>query len=36
MSDEAYKKFVAIREKWDPQRRIGGFREKGEMNVLIK
>jgi hypothetical protein len=25
---------VGIREKWDPKGRIGGFREKTEMNVL--
>jgi hypothetical protein len=34
MSDKAFKKWVGIREKWDPKRRIGGFREKTEMNVL--
>ena len=27
---------MGIREKWDPDRRIGGFREKTEMNVLDK
>jgi hypothetical protein len=34
MTDEAWKKWVGIREKWDPLRLIGGFREKSEMNVL--
>lgn len=35
MSDSAWKKWTAIREKWDPKRHIGGFREKDAiMNVL--
>jgi hypothetical protein len=34
MTDKAWKKWVAIREKYDPQRRIGGYHEKTEMNVL--
>jgi hypothetical protein len=36
MTDKAWEKWAAIREKWDPHRRIGGFREKSEMNVLHK
>jgi hypothetical protein len=36
MSDRAWEKWVAIRGRWDPHRLIGGFREKGEMNVLKK
>jgi hypothetical protein len=34
MTDEAWEKWVGIRDKWDPERRIGGFREKTKMNVL--
>jgi hypothetical protein len=35
MSDVAWKRWTAIREKWDPERRIGSFREgKAEMNKL--
>jgi hypothetical protein len=36
MMDKAWKKWVGIREKWDPQRRIGSFREKEPMNILKK
>jgi hypothetical protein len=36
MTDEAWKKWTGIREKWDPKRLIGGFREKSEMNILNK
>jgi len=36
MTDNAWKKWTAIREKWDPKRIIGGFREKTQMNVLTK
>jgi len=36
MTDNTYAKWVAIRDKWDPHRRIGGFREKSQMNVLNK
>jgi len=35
MSDRAWERWIAIREKWDPKRRVGGFREKNaRMNVL--
>jgi len=36
MTDKAWTKWTGIRDKWDPHRRIGGFREKTEMNVLNK
>jgi len=37
MSDTAWMRWTSIREKWDPKRRIGGFREKdAKMNVLKK
>jgi hypothetical protein len=34
MTDAAWKKWITIRNRWDPKQLIGGFREKTEMNVL--
>ena len=36
MTDNAWKKWTAVRDKWDPNHRIGGFREQSGqiMNTL--